>query len=112
MSNVKHFPLERLMRTLSAVLFLVSSIAFAASDDSFLTYKGECETRGNAQACAAAGDHLWQNNGKKLQPCITPASIVCQRNDEDKKSAVARIDELAFQYHSRACAAAAGRGMQ
>src|SRR5262245_1257376 len=89
-----------------ALLLLVSFLVVApvpAADDQYLALAKDCESLNTGAACAAAGDYLWSNNGRKLTPCAAGAEIVCIRPNEDRNAAAARIDALAFSHHEKAC---------
>lgn len=80
-----------------------SACASGPSEDPFLALAKKCDSAPSASSCAAAGDYLWDNNGKKLRPCKSRLAVSCQRDNEDRVAAVRRIDKLAFEYHDRAC---------
>jgi hypothetical protein len=92
------------MRQLIVFLsLLVVATRAAATDDTFTVLAKGCDGQNSAQACAAVGDYLWDNNGRKLLPCSSASSTLCVRPNEDRNAAVARVDELAYQFHERAC---------
>jgi hypothetical protein len=92
------------MRHLSILLILFAATRIAAANEPFTSLAADCDSRNTGPACAAAGDYLWDNNGKKLRDCSSESAIVCIRPTEGRIAAVARVDDLAFQYHSKACA--------
>lgn len=96
-------PTPMLKHSLLSVLFILAGCA-TTSEDPFAVISKNCAARSNAAACASAGDYLWENNGKKLVACTSATYTVCIRPGEDRAAAVARIDELAYQFHEKACA--------
>jgi TPR repeat protein len=85
------------------VLLAVLAGCATTSKEPFTLLANRCDSGGGAKACAATGDYLWENNGRKLVACSASVNLVCIRSNEDRSTAVARIDELAYQYHERAC---------
>jgi hypothetical protein len=93
------------MRRLSILALLLAGTGHAAAvdDNAFTALAKECDSNNTSQACAASGDYLWNNNGRKLTACPSESGIVCIRPNEDRKAAVGRIDRLAYQFHEKAC---------
>ncbi len=92
------------MRRALLPFFILLVTACASSDgDPFLALAKKCDAAPGASACAAAGEYLWDNTGKKLRPCKTAAGVACQRTGEDSTTAIRRIDKLAAEYNDRAC---------
>lgn len=88
---------------LLATLVILAACA-TTSEDPFAAVAKNCDAQSSAKACAFAGDYLWENNGRKLVACTSASHTLCIRPGEDKAAAVARIDELAYQFHEKACA--------
>lgn len=80
-----------------------TACASGSSEDPFFALAKKCDAAPSASTCAAAGNYLWDNNGKKLRSCKNRLAISCQRDNEDRVSAIRRIDKIASEYHDRAC---------
>lgn len=92
-----------MLRALLLLAVLFCTACASSGGDPFISLARKCDAAPGASTCAAAGDYLWENTGKKLRPCKSAQGVACQRAGEDTTDAIRRIDKLAAEYNDRAC---------